>query len=123
MADELGDPGRHEDARRNRQHPIAHDANKGQSDARHQCHRQQKPNRQPCVIDHAGRDEGWEGEQREQTELRLTIKTVPDRTAAVQALFAEHHPYEVPQFLAVGMDASAAYAAWVIEAVSPTRNG
>ena len=65
----------------------------------------------------------WQGEQHEETELRLTIKTLPDRTAAVQALFAEHHPYEVPQFLAVGMKASAAYAAWVSEAVSPTPGG
>ena len=65
----------------------------------------------------------WQGEQREETELRLTLKTLPDRAAAVQELFAEHHPYELPQFLSVGMDASAPYAAWVSEAVSPTPGG
>ena len=65
----------------------------------------------------------WQGQQREETELRLTLKTLPGRAAAVQELFAQHHPYELPQFLTVGMDASAEYAAWVSEAVSPTPGG
>jgi len=65
----------------------------------------------------------WNGELCEETELRLTIKTVPDRASALEALFAEHHPYELPQFLATEMQASAAYAAWVSEsvAVDPDR--
>lgn len=60
----------------------------------------------------------WQGRQFEEPELRLTIKTLPQRAAAVQALFAEHHPYELPQFLATEMQASAAYAAWVSESVA-----
>jgi periplasmic divalent cation tolerance protein len=55
----------------------------------------------------------WEGELREEPELRLVIKTLPGCEAALQALFARHHPYEVPQFLAQRMRASAAYADWV----------
>lgn len=55
----------------------------------------------------------WEGKDCEDAEVRLTIKTVPACEAALQALFDEMHPYEVPQFLAFSMRASAAYAKWV----------
>jgi periplasmic divalent cation tolerance protein len=55
----------------------------------------------------------WEGELREEPELRLVIKSMPGCEAALQALFARHHPYEVPQFLAQLMRASPAYADWV----------
>ncbi len=59
----------------------------------------------------------WQGEQCEEQELRLTIKTLAGRAAAVQALFREHHPYELPQFLSCAMEASPAYAAWVADAL------
>jgi periplasmic divalent cation tolerance protein len=55
----------------------------------------------------------WEGRQCEDPEVRLTIKTLPECAAALEALFAEKHPYEVPQFLATRMQASAGYYAWV----------
>ena len=55
----------------------------------------------------------WEGRICEEPELRLTIKTLPDREPALQAFLAEHHPYDLPQFTAVRMQASAEYAAWV----------
>lgn len=55
----------------------------------------------------------WQGEQHEDAEVRLVIKTTPGREAALQELFAHHHPYHLPQFLAVRMQASEAYAAWV----------
>jgi periplasmic divalent cation tolerance protein len=55
----------------------------------------------------------WEGRQCEDPEVRLTIKTLPGCAAALEALFAEKHPYDVPQFLAWRMQASAAYYAWV----------
>ena len=54
----------------------------------------------------------WKGKLCEEPEVRLVIKTLPGCEAALQALFAEHHPYEVPQFLAAAMTASAAYAQW-----------
>jgi periplasmic divalent cation tolerance protein len=60
----------------------------------------------------------WQGKQCEEPELRLTIKTLPQRAAALKALFAEHHPYDLPQFLTTEMEASAAYAAWVSESVA-----
>jgi periplasmic divalent cation tolerance protein len=59
----------------------------------------------------------WKGELCEEPEVRLVIKTLPGCQAALQALFEEQHPYEVPQFLAVGMKASPGYAQWVREEV------
>ena len=60
----------------------------------------------------------WPGRPCEDEEIRLTIKTLPDRAPALQALFDQHHPYELPQFLSTVMDASDAYAAWVAEALA-----
>jgi periplasmic divalent cation tolerance protein len=55
----------------------------------------------------------WDGQLREDAEVRLTIKTLPRLSDALAACFGELHPYEVPQFLAVVEQASAAYAHWV----------
>ena len=53
----------------------------------------------------------WEGKLCEEPEVRLVIKTLPACAAALQSLFAERHPYDVPQFLAVTMRASPDYRA------------
>lgn len=55
----------------------------------------------------------WQGQQQEEPEVRLVIKSLPGCEAALQSLFAQHHPYQVPQFLAQTLRASAAYAGWV----------
>jgi periplasmic divalent cation tolerance protein len=55
----------------------------------------------------------WEGRLREDPEHRLTIKTLPTRFEAVQLYFREHHPYEVPQCVAVRCTASTPYGQWV----------
>ena len=55
----------------------------------------------------------WQGQLCEDSEARLVIKTLPACEAALQALFAELHPYELPQFLAVRMRAGADYFEWV----------
>lgn len=55
----------------------------------------------------------WQGQLHEDPEVRLVIKTVSACEQALRALFASHHPYEVPQFLATAMRASPAYAQWV----------
>lgn len=60
----------------------------------------------------------WQGKDCEDPEVRLTIKTLPGCEAALQELFREEHPYDVPQFLAVGMRASAGYLEWVRAEVS-----
>jgi periplasmic divalent cation tolerance protein len=55
----------------------------------------------------------WDGKLCEDPEVRVTLKTLPEKQPALEAFFAEHHPYDLPQFLAVTMQASTAYAAWV----------
>lgn len=65
----------------------------------------------------------WEGRLCEDPEVRLTIKTLPACAGALQALFDELHPYDVPQFLAVTMRAGAAYAAWARENVAAPPTG
>lgn len=54
----------------------------------------------------------WQGKLCEDEEYRLVIKTLPGCVAALQALFAELHPYEVPQFVAWPATAGRAYAEW-----------
>lgn len=55
----------------------------------------------------------WEGKDCEDAEVRLTIKTLPACAEALQALFSDQHPYEVPQFVAVTGQGSEAYGAWL----------
>jgi len=63
----------------------------------------------------------WQGELCEEPEVRLVIKSLPGCEAALQALFARHHPYQVPQFLAQHMSANPAYADWArAETLIPT---
>lgn len=54
----------------------------------------------------------WQGKLCEEPEVRLVIKSLLGCEPALQALFAQHHPYELPQFLAQRMKASRAYAEW-----------
>lgn len=61
----------------------------------------------------------WEGRQCEESEVRLTVKTLPSHLAALLAVFGGNHPYQLPQFLATVMSASPAYAQWVRESVAP----
>lgn len=60
----------------------------------------------------------WKGELCEDREARLVIKTAPGREAALRAFLAEHHPYELPQFVADAVPASVEYAQWVRGEVS-----
>ncbi|MDB5875236.1 MAG: periplasmic divalent cation tolerance protein-like protein [Ramlibacter sp.] len=54
----------------------------------------------------------WNGTLCEEPEVRLVIKSLPACEPALLALFASHHPYEVPQFLVAPMRASGAYGQW-----------
>lgn len=61
----------------------------------------------------------WQGRTCAEAEVRLTVKTLRSQLPALQAFFAEHHPYELPQLLWQPMQASAAYAGWVRQEVGP----
>lgn len=60
----------------------------------------------------------WQNKLTEEPEVRLTFKTVPECEGPLQALFADYHPYDVPQFISWRCAASAAYAEWVYSEVS-----
>lgn len=56
----------------------------------------------------------WEGEVRTEPEVLLLVKTTADRADAVVAHLEAHHPYEVPEVVALrDVQASAAYLAWL----------
>lgn len=65
----------------------------------------------------------WRGALCAEPEVRLVIKTLPSARDALRDFFREHHPYDVPQFLAVAMSASEDYAQWVRGEVAPTAAG
>ncbi len=61
----------------------------------------------------------WKGAIEEDREQQLVIKTTSDRVAALEARFHELHPYEVPEFLVIGVsDESPAYLEWLGESVT-----
>jgi periplasmic divalent cation tolerance protein len=67
-----------------------------------------------CVqLDRVESHYHWQGAMQAEAEIRLTVKSVPERQAALQAFLSERHPYELPQVLWHVDEASAAYAAWV----------
>ena len=60
----------------------------------------------------------WKGTIEEDREQQLVIKTTSDRIEALEARLHELHPYEVPEFLVVGVtDGSPAYLEWLGESV------
>jgi periplasmic divalent cation tolerance protein len=62
----------------------------------------------------------WKGAIEEDSERQLVIKTTADRVAALQARFTELHPYELPEFIVLGADASAPYLEWLGQSVEAT---
>ena len=43
----------------------------------------------------------WDAAVREEAEIPLLIKTTADRYAAVETFLQEHHPYELPEIVAL----------------------
>jgi periplasmic divalent cation tolerance protein len=57
----------------------------------------------------------WKGKRTRSREVLLLAKTRAARFAAVRDHIEEHHPYEIPEIVAVPASAgSAAYIAWVL---------
>jgi periplasmic divalent cation tolerance protein len=56
----------------------------------------------------------WDGRVETAQEWPLTIKTTRTRYAELEALLIEHHPYDVPEILALPVEAGGAtYLDWV----------
>ena len=56
----------------------------------------------------------WQGELHDDGEALMVVKTVQQAYTEVEAWLLQHHPYDVPEVLAVQVQAgSAAYLEWV----------
>ena len=60
----------------------------------------------------------WKGSIEEDREQQLVIKTTRDRVAAIEARFQELHPYELPEFVVLSAEGSAAYLGWLRDSVA-----
>lgn len=61
----------------------------------------------------------WQGQVQQDSEVQLIIKTTADRRDAAMAHIHAHHPYDVPEILALPVsDGLPAYLAWVAEQTS-----
>lgn len=56
----------------------------------------------------------WDGRINADEEVPLTIKTAVERIADLKRAIVEHHPYDVPEFLVMGVDEGLeSYMDWV----------
>ncbi len=56
----------------------------------------------------------WDGAVQDEREVQLVIKTTAVRFDALAAWVDEHHPYDVPELIALPIERGAeAYLAWV----------
>jgi periplasmic divalent cation tolerance protein len=64
----------------------------------------------------------WQGAVQHDQEWQLTIKTDLSRFDALAQFIAQHHPYEVPEIIAIPLAAgSAAYLSWLAEQTQPAN--
>ena len=58
----------------------------------------------------------WQGELEGTDEVQLTFKTAADALPALYARLCDLHPYEIPEFVVLGVPAgSRAYLSWVAQ--------
>lgn len=56
----------------------------------------------------------WQGKVEAEAEVLLVIKTVEDARAAAEAWLQAHHPYDVPEFVALpASHVSPGYLSWL----------
>jgi periplasmic divalent cation tolerance protein len=56
----------------------------------------------------------WKGEIQEDGEVQLLVKTRPELFAEVERWIREHHPYEVPEIIALpAVSGSEPYLEWL----------
>ena len=57
----------------------------------------------------------WKGAVEREAERQIVIKTTRARLPALEARLKTLHPYELPEWIVLGAEASAAYGQWVME--------
>lgn len=62
----------------------------------------------------------WEGASREDGEVPLFIKTTAKLYPAVEAYIQQHHPYNLPEIIALRIEAGLPdYLRWVADTTNP----
>jgi periplasmic divalent cation tolerance protein len=62
----------------------------------------------------------WEGAVTSDDEQLLIIKTTAERVDALREELFARHPYDVPEFVVMPVDATSdAYGAWLVQSVAP----
>ena len=62
----------------------------------------------------------WEGRVTDDAEQLLIVKTTRERVDDLRAELFKHHPYDVPEFVVLNVDAmSDGYGAWLLGATTP----
>ena len=65
----------------------------------------------------------WRGEVHRDDEVQLVIKAPASRFELIAALLREHHPYELPEIVAVRVDRGAQeYLEWIADACPTARS-
>jgi len=65
----------------------------------------------------------WEGERKSGTEILLLIKTAAQSYGALQNAITDNHPYELPEVIAVPINAGLpAYLQWVSDSVTTSTD-
>lgn len=63
----------------------------------------------------------WQGKVEDAEEVPLLIKTTQARYAALETAIREHHPYELPEIIAVPLSLGLpAYLGWVAAETQPS---
>lgn len=63
----------------------------------------------------------WQGKIEQDNEVLLIIKTRRDRFSALETLIRSHHPYELPEIVAVPIDTGLKdYLNWIDESLDIT---
>lgn len=64
----------------------------------------------------------WQGKVHQDPECLLHIKTRAERYPALEAFLRQHHPYELPEIVAVPLQAGLPdYLAWIDRQTEPTE--
>lgn len=65
----------------------------------------------------------WQDKIEAASEVPLLIKTTTERYAALEAAILAHHPYELPEIVAVSVERGLPeYLAWVAQATASTNS-
>lgn len=74
------------------------------------------------VVDGVTSIYAWEGNINKDGEVLLLIKSRADRFDTLRAEIVKHHPYELPEIIAVAVESGLpAYLRWIDECLTPPQ--